>query len=119
MGQYLNCDFCSKPVLPGCGITVVGNPIACQIVGPLGSLGIDHSAEWLACGHCARFIEAGAWESLILRVQRCLQIREDKPMELLLRVTYSKAFQLPELITAFVSPGDAALSRRLLTVNNL
>jgi hypothetical protein len=97
------CDFCNKPVLPAFERLVIGEMVSLSMVSPVGQIDIDHSACWLACGFCFDLIRRGYWESLINRVMRAQDVEGDKVMELLFRVTYSKAFDHPELLSNYVS----------------
>ena len=101
-GEQLLCDFCSRPVLKGHCNLVIGKPVAVELVGSGGSVGINHDAQWCTCGYCNDLIKLNAWELLIRRVMMSLGAPGDKPMELLIRATYSKAFQ-GDLVTKFMS----------------
>jgi hypothetical protein len=98
------CDFCNKPVINIYRHTVQGQVVDCVLRGgDFDYLTIAHSADWCACGICFDLISRGYWDILINRVMRSLGCLGDKPLELLLRVTYSKAFNTPEILTAMVS----------------
>jgi len=98
------CDFCNKPVLNIFQRTVKGAMVDCILKGVgFDCVHIAHSADWCACGICFDLISRGYWDILINRVMRSLGCLGDKPLELLLRVTYSKAFNTPEILTAMVS----------------
>ena len=95
--SYL-CDFCNSTIESlRDGVTVKGNEVNATIRASMGEIVISHDADWLACPVCARLIEAQGWEALLMRV--CVSAGVQDPIyDLLMRVTYSKAFNIPGLV---------------------
>ena len=99
--QDLLCDFCTRPVLKGHATRVVGHPVAGFMKGADIEVHFDHSDVWCACRYCFDLVNHSAWELLTKRVMMSLGCPGDAPMELLLRVTYSKAFDV-DLVKPFM-----------------
>jgi hypothetical protein len=98
-----HCDFCNHAVLDEDDIffsewsTIKGVGVNLELVDPDGNVGMGYAPDWLACPVCSAFILDDDWESLIKHVVN-IESPNDAIYEMMLRVVYSKAFNLPELL---------------------
>jgi len=98
-----HCDFCGAipadvddNYMKDWG-SIVGQELDIELIDPVGTAGIALTKEWLSCPVCSVLIVAGDWDRLIKLVVS-IEAPNDAIYEALLRFTYSKCFNLPDLL---------------------